>query len=120
MNRSELMSSIRSKGNKSTELAMMDWLRQRSIKGWRRHVKVLGIDVDFYFSKSRTCLFVDGCFWHGCPKHMAFEKAMRLSIYWYNKIDMNRCRDDRQTYLLKLKGYKVWRVWEHQLIKGEI
>lgn len=120
MNRSELMSRIKSKGNASTELSMMEWMRQNGIKGWRRHVKVLGIDVDFYFPKTRTCLFVDGCFWHGCPEHMTFKKAMRLTPYWYNKIDVNRTRDQRQEILLKDKRYKVWRVWEHQLVKGDI
>jgi|SRR5579864_1777264 len=116
MTRSEIMSRIRSKGNKSTELAIMEVLKRDGIKGWRRHVKVLGIDVDFYFRSSRTCLFVDGCFWHGCPKHLTFRKAMRLPLYWYNKIATNKRRDERQELLLKNQGYKVWRVWEHDLV----
>jgi DNA mismatch endonuclease, patch repair protein len=120
MNRSELMSRIKSKGNLSTEIAMMEWMRQRSVKGWRRHIKVMGIDVDFYFPSTRTCLFVDGCFWHACPKHMTFEKAMKLPTYWYKKILTNKARDARQEQKLKDNKYNVWRVWEHALIKGDI
>jgi DNA mismatch endonuclease Vsr len=66
--RSEMMSRIRSAGNKGTELRLVQIFRTNSITGWRRGSKLPG-KPDFVFPKQRLAVFVDGCFWHGCPKH---------------------------------------------------
>ena len=66
--RSEVMSRIRSRGNQATELALAKLFRRHKITGWRRNQKVFG-KPDFIFPKHKLAVFVDGCFWHGCPKH---------------------------------------------------
>jgi DNA mismatch endonuclease, patch repair protein len=109
------MRRIRSTGNKSTELALMRLLRKKKIVGWRRHAKVLGIRPDFAFRKSKVAVFVDGCFWHACDLHCKFE---RLPPYWSKKVLLNWQRDHRQTTQLEHDGWKVVRVWEHDLKKG--
>src|SRR2546429_6432401 len=74
--RSEVMSCIRSRGNKDTELALAKLLRQHRITGWRRNKRVFG-KPDFAFSKARLALFVDGCFCHRCPTHGPQPKGNR-------------------------------------------
>jgi DNA mismatch endonuclease (patch repair protein) len=66
--RSEVMSRIRGRGNKETELALAKLLRKHRITGWRRNQAVFG-KPDFVFRRQRLAVFVDGCFWHGCPIH---------------------------------------------------
>ena len=61
------MSLIRSRGNKATELRLIEIFRERVITGWRRNQPLLG-KPDFTFRRERVVVFVDGCFWHGCPK----------------------------------------------------
>ena len=110
--RSEVMSRIRSHGNKSTELRFIEILREAGISGWRRHQKVFG-KPDFVFRKQRVAVFVDGCFWHGCPKcnrHSASNRA-----FWEAKFSGNRKRDRLVTATLKRQGWRVVRIWEHQL-----
>ena len=69
------------------------------------------ITVDIAFPRHRFCVFVDGCFWHGCPLHFCVPKSH--SAWWREKIDDNRQRDLRQTRLLKRRGWSVLRIWEH-------
>ena len=66
--RSEVMSRVRSRGNRSTELRMISIFRSYGISGWRRNRPVFG-RPDFVFPAGRVAVFVDGCFWHGCPWH---------------------------------------------------
>jgi len=65
--RSSVMSRVRGRGNKVTELKLLALLRQNKITGWRRHLRLPG-KPDFAFPKKKVSVFVDGCFWHGCPK----------------------------------------------------
>jgi len=183
--RSEVMSRIRSRGNKDTELALARLLRANGISGWRRHVLVratversklrvesgrkqsrtsprpspqrfvfsrttltrsattlsrshgrgnergagvrrrntqlptlnaqLTVRPDFVFRKLRTVIFVDGCFWHGCPKHATMPKNNRE--FWRRKLSGNRTRDGLVTRALRRAGWRVLRVWEHQLAR---
>lgn len=115
MTRSELMSRIRSRGNKSTELALARLLRRGGVTGWRRQRRVGGISVDFAFPKARIAVFVDGCFWHACMAHC---RASDLSEYWQFKVLGNRARDIAQNARLGALGWKVVRVWEHDLKGG--
>jgi len=96
--RSEVMSRIRSRGNKDTELALVKLFRRNKITGWRRQVAIRGraalprrqspateprrpthfrVRPDLIFSKLKLAVFVDGCFWHGCPKHATQPKNNR-------------------------------------------
>jgi DNA mismatch endonuclease (patch repair protein) len=112
--RSEVMSKVRSRGNKATELAMMKLFRQNHVTGWRRNQDVFG-RPDFLFRRSRLVLFVDGCFWHGCPRCYRRPKSNRK--LWDAKIARNRERDCQVSRELRRLGWLVVRVWEHSLAK---
>jgi DNA mismatch endonuclease, patch repair protein len=112
--RSAVMSQIRGRGNKATEVALMKLLRQHAITGWRRHQNVLG-KPDFLFKQNRLVLFVDGCFWHGCPRCYRRPKSNRK--FWDSKIARNRERDRRVNRELRRLGWSVMRIWEHDLAK---
>jgi len=107
--RSELMSCIRSRGNKDTELVLAKLLRRNHINGWRRNQSVFG-KPDFVFKKQRLAIFVDGCFWHGCPKCYRAPKSNQQ--YWRQKINRNRKRDSAVSRFLRVHGWKVFRFWE--------
>jgi len=64
------------------------------------------------FTRRRLAVFVDGCFWHGCPEHGGRPKVN--STYWDAKISRNRERDAEQTARLLAAGWTVLRVWEHE------
>jgi DNA mismatch endonuclease (patch repair protein) len=126
--RSEVMSRIRSCGNKDTELALAKLLRRHRITGWRRQIQVItsprpspqrgeGVRVrpDFIFPKLKLAIFVDGCFWHGCPKHAT--KPQNNRAFWRRKFSANKARDALVTRTLKRAGWRVLRVWEHELAK---
>jgi len=110
--RSWLMSQVRSRGNKSTEIKFAKLLRKQGIVGWRRNQKVLG-NPDFVFPKSRVAVFIDGCFWHGCPKHGEIPATNRS--FWKKKIEQNAARDRLVSDKLRRHGWHVYRFWEHDL-----
>lgn len=112
--RSEVMSRIRGRGNKATELALMKILRRHHITGWRRDQKVFG-RPDFVFWRVRLALFVDGCFWHGCRKHCNTPASNRA--FWKKKLAANKARDCRVNQTLRKAGWRVVRIWEHDLAK---
>jgi DNA mismatch endonuclease (patch repair protein) len=112
--RSAVMSRIRGHGNKDTELALMKLFRQHHITGWRRHQKVFG-KPDFIFRRVRLALFVDGCFWHGCPKHCKIPIGNRA--FWKKKFAANKSRDRRVNRELRRLGWRIIRIWEHDLAK---
>ncbi len=113
--RSEVMSRIRGRGNKATELALVQVFRDHGITGWRRHQPVFG-RPDFVFPALRLAVFVDGCFWHGCPRHSKVPGANRS--FWKRKFEANRTRDDLVNLTLRNRGWRVTRIWEHELTKG--
>ncbi|HEX7858995.1 MAG TPA: very short patch repair endonuclease [Verrucomicrobiae bacterium] len=113
--RSEVMSLIRSKGNKATELRLIRFFRTNGITGWRRLQKLPG-KPDFVFRAARLCVFVDGCFWHGCPR--CYRRPGSNKKYWDEKVLRNRSRDRVVTYQLRNDGWRVVRLWEHQLKPG--
>jgi len=71
------------------------------------------IRPDFVFPKQRLAVFVDGCFFHGCPQHTTWPK--HKAAFWRAKIEGNIARDRRQTRLLRAQGWRVLRIWEHAL-----
>lgn len=108
------MSRIRGRGNKDTEIALMKLLRRQHITGWRRNQTLFG-KPDFVFHKKRVIVFVDGCFWHGCPRHSTKPKTNRA--YWQSKFHRNKLRDRRVSRELRKLGWRVLRIWEHDLAK---
>ena len=124
--RSEVMSRIRSRGNRDTELALVKLLRAMKVTGWRRHASLKGkgksekekesrVRPDFVFPKLRVAVFVDGCFWHGCPRHGTRPKGN--ASFWKEKLERNMARDRAQTRALKRAGWRVLRIWEHELAR---
>ncbi len=70
------------------------------------------IRPDLVFTRTRVAVFVDGCFWHGCPDHGTSPRAN--ARYWAAKIELNQARDRRQEAALRDVGWKVLRIWEHE------
>ena len=110
--RSKLMAKVRSKGNKDTELRLVAIFKAHGITGWRRHRPVFG-KPDFVFPAERIAVFVDGCFWHGCPSH--YRAPAQNGDFWVRKLNNNRNRDKLVTRTLRARGWTVLRVWEHAL-----
>jgi DNA mismatch endonuclease (patch repair protein) len=109
-----MMSRIRGSGNKDTELALAKLFRRHGIKGWRRNQQVFG-KPDFIFPKFKLVIFVDGCFWHGCPKHGTRPKSNRS--YWHRKLSGNRSRDKLVNRELRKLGWRVFRIWQHEFAR---
>lgn len=109
------MSRIHGRGNKETELALAALLRAHGITGWRRHQRLFG-KPDFSFREDRVVIFVDGCFWHGCPKHS--NTPVNNRSFWETKLSANKRRDRLVTKTLRQQGWLVLRIWEHDLSKN--
>jgi DNA mismatch endonuclease, patch repair protein len=78
----------------------------------RRILPKLRTQIDVVFGPSRVAVFVDGCFWHGCPQHGTQAKAH--AAFWRNKIATNKLRDADTDERLRGAGWRVVRVWEHE------
>lgn len=113
--RSEVMSRIRGRGNKETEVALAGLMRRNGVTGWRRNQRVMG-KPDFVFRRERVAVFVDGCFWHGCPKHANMPANNRQ--FWKKKLTGNKRRDKVVNRALRKAGWKVIRIWEHALVRN--
>ena len=85
-------------------------LHRELIPGFRRK-------VDIVFFRARVAVFVDGCFWHGCPLHGTLPKSTHRD-FWAEKIDRNRRRDRDTNRRLETLGWLVIRVWEHEKPKA--
>ncbi len=88
----------------------------------RKMLKVLGFTYqpkgiygkpDFANKKNKIALFVDGCFWHGCQIHYQTPKSHKA--YWVPKIAQNIKRDSEVNLYLKSTGWRVIRIWEHEI-----
>jgi DNA mismatch endonuclease (patch repair protein) len=122
--RSAVMSAIRSRGNAATELRLISVFRAHGINGWRRGAtlcwpadatkpKAFRVKPDFVFRARKLAVFVDGCFWHGCPLHATQPKTN--AAFWCKKISANRTRDRLVTRTLRARGWTVLRIWQHEL-----
>ncbi|WGJ83639.1 very short patch repair endonuclease [Gordonia sp. SMJS1] len=67
---------------------------------------------DIVWTRAKVVVFLDGCFWHMCPEHCVVPKSN--SVWWQNKLEGNRQRDDCATLLLEAQGWRVLRFWEHE------
>jgi len=112
LSRGELMSRVRSTGNKTTEERFVRLLRRAQAKGWRRHLRLPG-RPDFAWRKIKLAVFLDGCFWHG---HRCRNLTPRTNAAaWNQKIRANQARDRKNNKALKERGWTVIRIWECQL-----
>lgn len=113
--RSKIMRSVKSSGNRSTELKLIQMFKDYGIKGWRRNYKLVG-KPDFVFPKARVVVFADGCFWHG--HNCRNTKPVDNANYWQGKIQGNKERDREVTESLEQKNWFVIRIWECEIKKG--
>ena len=112
--RSEIMRSIRSKGTKiENEFARI--LRMSKLK-FKRNEKLLYGKPDFVFKNTKLAVFVDSCFWHGCPYHCRMPKSNES--YWNEKIKRNKARDKQIVTWYKKHKWRILRFWEHSLNKN--
>src|SRR5260370_34304759 len=110
--RSRNMASIRSKGNATTERVFLSIVRKAGISGWRRQLNLPG-KPDFAFRSQRLAIFLDGCFWHGCPRCYRLPQDNRA--YWKKKLMGNRCRDRQRSRERRTLCWRVIRIWAHTL-----
>lgn len=131
--RSEVMSRVRSTGNQDTEVKLARLMREHRITGWRRQVPLTikpassakdrpvppkrsrQARPDFIFRAERVAVFVDGCFWHGCPRHGRMPQDNRP--FWQAKISRNQERDKHVSRALRAAGWHVLRIWECALAR---
>jgi len=74
--------------------------------------------IDIAYTRKRIAVFVDGCFWHGCPEHA--RPSRRNAAFWVSKIASNRSRDAETDELLRSEGWRVIRIWEHEELEAAI
>jgi DNA mismatch endonuclease (patch repair protein) len=115
--RSKVMSAVKSKNNNSTELALIRIFRKHRIKGWRRNYKVIG-KPDFVFFDKKIAVFADGCFWHG--HHCRNITPNQNRNYWDNKRKRNIERDLKINEIFKSRGWTVLRFWECDIKKENV
>ena len=107
------MSHIRSRGNRSTERQLRSALVGAGISGFRLHAKTLPGKPDFAFYDRKLAVFVDGCFWHGCPN--CYVRPKSSQSYWDAKLAVNKARDNKINAQLAAMGWDCIRIWEHAL-----
>ncbi|MFW6383403.1 MAG: very short patch repair endonuclease [Nanoarchaeota archaeon] len=112
--RSELMSKIRSKNTKLE----VNFRKKVFAKGLRYRIYPKNIPgkPDMVFPKSKLAVFIDGCFWHKCPK--CFKEPVSNKDYWIKKIQYNVDKDKRINQEIENMGWRVLRFWEHEIKKN--
>jgi len=107
------LSAVRGRNNRTTEVCLRLALVRAGIKGWKLQPTGLPGNPDFVFWDQRVAIFVDGCFWHGCPNCGHIPKTN--SAFWQAKIRRNIERDQKNSQNLAKMDFKVIRIWEHEL-----
>ena len=111
--RSRNMAAIKGKNTKP-ELVIRKELHRLGFR-YRIHYSALPGKPDLVFPKYKAVIQIHGCFWHKCPK--CFNKPKTNKKYWLPKIENNVKRDRKNSRILKKEGYKVIRIWEHEIKK---
>lgn len=112
--RSRNMQAIRRTDTKP-EVALRSALHRAGYRFRKDYViEVDGVRVrpDIVFTRAKVAVFVDGCFWHGCPEHGREPKVNQW--YWHEKLQRNRDRDERNGLLLQAHGWALVRTWTHE------
>ena len=116
--RSRNMARIPSRDT-APEMAVRRYLHARGFR-YRLHRKDLPGKPDIVFARRRLCIFVHGCFWHGCSRCIDGTRAVRSNqTYWLGKIAGNRARDERHRAALQAAGWQVLVIWECQARNAE-
>ncbi len=109
--RSWVMSRIRSESELEREFRCLCW--RAGLRGWRVHRRILGIKGDMVFGRAHVVVFLDGCFWHGCPR--CYQRPRANAAFWRRKLACNQARDRRQSAQLRAAGWEVIRIRECDL-----
>ena len=117
MERSEIMRRIKGRDT-SAEILLRKSLWARGLRGYRIGVSTLPGRPDVAFARAKVAVFVDGCYWHGCPAHCRMPSSNRP--YWERKIQRNMERDKAHVRALRKAGWRVIRLWEHQVRKNPL
>ncbi len=115
--RSRTMRAVKSKGNRSTEARLRALLARRGVRGWKVQAAQVRGSPDFIFPSERVAIFVDGCFWHGCPR--CYRRPSSSRTYWDAKVQRTITRDNRNRARLRREGWSVLRLWEHALAEPD-
>jgi DNA mismatch endonuclease (patch repair protein) len=111
--RSQVMASVRGRGNKTTEGRFRELAEEAGLWDWREHPKEVYGSPDFVFDAHRVAIFVDGCFWHGCA--LCRNVPATNVDFWSKKIQGTKARDEVVNRTLEESGWQVLRFWEHEL-----
>jgi DNA mismatch endonuclease (patch repair protein) len=99
------------------EIRLRSALHRRGFR-FRKDFRITAGEVkvrpDIVFTRRRVAVFVDGCFWHGCPDHGRTPSVN--GWYWSPKLQRNADRDQRVTCALEATGWRVFRFWEHEAL----
>ena len=112
--RSEIMSKIKSKDTK-IEIEFRKAIWKAGFR-YRKNSKGYFGKPDLVLKKYKTVIFIDSCFWHGCKKHCRLPSTRKN--YWIPKIERNKQRDKEVNQHYKKMGWKIIRVWEHNINKN--
>lgn len=112
--RSKIMASVRSKGNRTTEITLGKVFWTAGFRGYRKHLAVQG-RPDFAWPHLKVAIFVDGCFWHGCRCKYLPRTNKR---FWQDKITANQRRDRRVSRKLRYEGWSVIRIKECAVLRA--
>ena len=107
------MQAVKGKGTK-LEKRLFAMLAGMGISGWKKNVEGIPGRPDVAFSKQRIAIFVDGCFWHGCP-HCRRKLPITNHAYWERKINRNVELAKSYNKQLSREGWTVIRIWEHEI-----
>lgn len=113
LSRSENMARIRPRDT-SPERLLRRLLWREGLR-YRLHARTPVGRPDIVFPGSKVAVFIDGCFWHGCPDHYVRPRSREL--FWAEKLATNVRRDSEQTNKLEALGWRVCRVWEHEVFE---
>lgn len=109
--RTRTMRAVKSKDSKM-EVKFRSALWRDGLRFYK-NVKKLPGKPDIVFSKQRIVVFLDSCFWHGCPQHLRMPASN--ADYWQPKIERNKNRDTQINTYYSENNWKVFRIWEHEL-----
>ncbi len=109
--RSYNMSQIKSRNTKP-EVQFRKYVWGKGLRGYRIHSKLPG-RPDLYFGRAKVAIFIDGCFWHKCPK--CFKPPKTNKKFWREKMEKNIERDVKNDVALRVIGIDIIRFWEHEI-----
>lgn len=112
--RQKAMRAVKGKGT-TPERRLFAMLAGMRLKGWRRHAADITGKPDVVFTHERVAIFVDGCFWHGCPHCQRKLKPDTNRQYWERKINRNIELAKSHNQKLLEAGWSVIRIWEHEI-----